>query len=193
MRKISLLLLVLIVSSAGCQTILGTMPATPTQEPVITLTNTPVPTLTSTPTPANIPPTDTSAPPAQPPTLTSPSITQAVHLVQGAVLLEDGRCCIGGIAGDTIQAQAAFTATSPQGPVTEMRVRTGGFCFAEADLVDIPWEPFTPSKSYPVQVAINWIGFFISVQYRDQAGSLSDVYCDDISVEGMPAPPSATP
>jgi len=29
----------------------------------------------------------------------------------------------------------------------------------------------------------------VSVQYRDALGNLSPVYCDDISLEGMPAPP----
>jgi hypothetical protein len=51
------------------------------------------------------------------------------------------------------------------------------------------WQPFVAQVDYPFRPPINWSGFYISVQYRDELGNLSPVYCDDISVEGMPAPP----
>jgi hypothetical protein len=44
-----------------------------------------------------------------------------------------------------------------------------------------------------VYVPINWTTFAVSVQYRDEKGNVSLVYCDDIGVEGMPATPIPTP
>lgn len=46
--------------------------------------------------------------------------------VSGVVLIEDGRCCLGAIAGSTVQIEVDFEAASPLAPVTEMRVRAGG-------------------------------------------------------------------
>jgi hypothetical protein len=112
--------------------------------------------------------------------------TKVAFPLTGSVEIEDGRCCIGGLAGDTIQAQVEFSATSPFGKVNKMRVRTAGECFTETELEVTPWEPFVPSKTYPVAVALNWIGFYISVQFQDDHGNVSPVYCDDISVEGSP-------
>ncbi len=97
---------------------------------------------------------------------------------------------MGGTAGDTIQASVTFSAASQAGPVTEMRV--GRTC-SEADLSSAPWEPFVTQKTYPVHVALNWVGWYISVQYRDSQGNVSPIYCDDISVEGMPAQPTSQP
>jgi hypothetical protein len=48
------------------------------------------------------------------------------------------------------------------------------------------WEPFVTQRSFPFTLAINWVGFYISAQYRDQHGNLSPAFCDDISLEGMP-------
>ena len=39
-------------------------------------------------------------------------------------------------------------------------------------------------------LALNWVGFYQRVQYRDALGNLSSVYCDDISLEGNPPPPT---
>jgi hypothetical protein len=50
------------------------------------------------------------------------------------------------------------------------------------------WERFAASKTFPVYVALNWVGFYVSAQFQDEHGNLSPVYCDDISVEGMPPP-----
>ena len=63
------------------------------------------------------------------------------------------------------------------------------FCFSEAEMMDAAWERFSASVTEPfVITAINWVGHYLSVQYRDSLGNLSPVFCDDISVEGMPAP-----
>lgn len=123
-----------------------------------------------------------------PPIQTLVAHTQSAYPLAGAVVWEEGRCCAGGTAGQTIQVKAKFSASSPYGEVTEMRLRTGGMCFPEVELGQVSWEPFVPEKSFPFTLPVNWVGFYISVQYRDQAGNLSPVYCDDISLEGMPPP-----
>lgn len=132
---------------------------------------------------------------AQPaPVQTAIAATKTAYPVTGSVLLAGGASATGGVAGDTIQIQAAFTGTSPYGAVTQMRVKPAGTCLTEQiQMGDAKWEPFTPAKTFPVLVAINWIGFYIAIQYQDEKGNLSPVYCDDISVEGMPSPPTATP
>lgn len=111
------------------------------------------------------------------------------YIVEGSVEFEGGRCCAGGTAGETIQVSVDFAASSSAGEVTEIRVATGSIRFDEAALADLPWEPIVPQRSYPVKVAINWVGFWISAQYRDEAGNVSPVVYDDISIEGAPAEP----
>lgn len=115
--------------------------------------------------------------------------TQSQGAVTGSVLVGGGACCVGGTAGTTINIPAAFSASSTAGSVTQMRVTTsyGGGC---ASSIGSAWEPFVASKSFPVTVVINFVGFYVSVQYQDSAGNLSAVYCDDISVEGSSAPPT---
>jgi hypothetical protein len=110
--------------------------------------------------------------------------------VYGSVVIEGGQCCVGGIAGETIEVSVAFEATSPMAEVTEMRVRSGGLHFTEEEMAYADWEEFVPIKNFSVHVAINWIGFYVTVQYRDELGHLSLVYYDDISVEGHPAAPT---
>lgn len=113
--------------------------------------------------------------------------------VYGSVVIEGGQCCIGGLAGETIEVGVAFEATSPLAEVTEMRVRSGGLHFTEDEMAYADWEEFVPYKTFSVHVAINWIGFYVTVQYRDELGNLSLVYYDDISVEGHPATPTPHP
>jgi len=113
--------------------------------------------------------------------------------VYGSVVIEGGHCCIGGIAGETIEIGVAFEASSPLSEVVEMRVRIGGLHFTDDEMAYADWEEFVPYKTFSVQVALNWVGFYITVQYRDELGNLSLIYYDDISVEGHPAPPTAHP
>jgi hypothetical protein len=125
--------------------------------------------------------------PAQPPVVqTAVVATHEAFPVRGSVEIEGGQCCVGGTEGDTIDVRAAFEASGPTAKVTEMRVSKG--CPTEDEMADVPWEPFVSERTYPVQVFINWTGFDIGVQYRDAQGNLSPVYCDDIAVEGHPAP-----
>jgi len=110
--------------------------------------------------------------------------------VEGFVILEEGRCCAGGAAGEIINVNVAFEANSPLADVTEMRVRTGGIQFNESDMDAAEWEPMGASKRLPVHITLNWIGYHVSVQYRDAQGNLSPVFHDDISVEGHPISPT---
>jgi hypothetical protein len=110
--------------------------------------------------------------------------------VEGSVVIEGGTCCVGGTAGDTVDIHIACQASSPYAEVTEMRVRAGGGGpFTEVDLAEEAWVPFMTSQTVPFGVAINWVGFYVAVQFRDALGDLSPVYTDDISVEGMPPTP----
>jgi hypothetical protein len=110
--------------------------------------------------------------------------------VEGSVVIEGGTCCVGGTAGDVVDIHVSFQASSPYAEVTEMRVRAGGGGpFTEAGLAEEAWVPFMTSLTVPFGVAINWVGFYVAVQYRDALGNLSPVYTDDISVEGMPPTP----
>ena len=179
--------------------VLITVSCTPSQgenqaaSPTAPLTLVP-PTTTHTP----ISPTEGSSQPTTPnasetPTAMTPLeiATTAAIPFTGTVQIAGGGCCIGGFDGETIQAQVSFSAASPFGRVSRMRVTSG--CFADTDLESAAWEPFADSKTYPVLVVINWTGFYICVQYQDEYGNLSPVYQDDISVEGMPRGPVVNP
>jgi hypothetical protein len=120
------------------------------------------------------------------PVQTALAQTQVAYPLTGSVTWEDGRCCAGGTAGETIQVRADFSSSSPHGDVVEMRVRTGSTCFTEEEMEQAAWEPFVPQRSFPFTLAINWVGFYITAQYRDLNGNLSPAFCDDISLEGMP-------
>jgi hypothetical protein len=110
--------------------------------------------------------------------------------VQGSVEIENGACCVGGYAGQTITLSVEYTATSPFAQVTEMRTEDflSGRCLSEPEMNQVEWEPFVLERHFPVRVVINWIGFYASVQYRDALGNISPIYCDDIAVEGHPPP-----
>lgn len=124
------------------------------------------------------------------PVLTAAAATQMAFPVTGSVLIENGRCCAGGVAGAKIPLQVQFQAASTAGKVTEMKVHLGGGCVKDpAQLAGDAWEPLRDTKTYEAALALNWVGWWISVQYRDASGNLSPVYCDDISLEGSPARP----
>ena len=170
--RLSLALLCLLIAVA-CQPSIEVSTPTPSPEPTAT----------------SVPPEPTDTPGPVGPTITPSTQTSQVT---GSVLLEDGRCCVGGIEGSTVNIKVTFEAQSLSGEVTEMRVANGGGCRTEAELNAFPWEPFAAGKTYQFGgIPINWIGYYVSVQYRDAQGNLSPVYCDDVSVEGMPRPPAS--
>lgn len=104
----------------------------------------------------------------------------------GSVAIEGGACCVGGTAGTPLNIGVNFFAAE----AAQMRVRTAGMCFDANGLNQASWETYVTHKTYVYTPPINWSGFYVSVQYRNTLGHLSPVYCDDISVEGMP--PSGT-
>lgn len=73
------------------------------------------------------------------------------HPVTGSVRLEQGRCCAGGIAGETISVTAVLEARSPAGLVTEMRVRTGATTADEATMATAPLGALRRPKGFPGQ------------------------------------------
>lgn len=184
-----------------CIFMLMTVACAPTQEASQPADSTIEPTLVS----PTVNPTYTSSLPteaiSQSATLSASEIPTAatpLHVstttdspVTGAVQIAGGGCCIGGTEGDTLQAQVSFSAASSKGQISQMRVVTG--CASDTDLESADWEPFADSKTYPVYVALNWVGFYVCVQYQDEYGNLSAVYRDDISVEGMPRAPLVNP
>lgn len=116
---------------------------------------------------------------------TAAAATRSAFPVTGSVQINNGGCCAGGKVGSTISLTLEFKASSAAAPVKEMRTRNA--CVPPAEMNDAAWEPFVTGKIFPVTITVpNWIGWYIAVQYRDAQGNLSPVYCDDISVEGMP-------
>jgi hypothetical protein len=134
----------------------------------------------------------TVAPATSPvPSLTPiPRLTSGADGVSGGIVLQNGGCCIGGIVNSTSNLRIDLPAASTGGTVMEMRLRLGGGgCAGEAEMEARPWQPYQPSLNHSLRIeAINWVGWYASVQYRDDQGRLSPVYCDDISVEGKPPP-----
>lgn len=189
-----LLVMFVAIALSGC----GTAPTggVPTTVP----TNTAAPATaivppTSTTPPTLIIPTDDISPPPTDTTDTSnpstPTITLPPSPITGEVLVEGGNSMTGGVSGETIELSVTFTASSTAGQVTEMRVGAGsGGCLPGEAMEDYPWEPFAPEKAYTTTAFINIQGWYANVQYRDDAGNISAVYCDDISVEGMPVQPT---
>ncbi len=130
---------------------------------------------------------NTATPIAQQPPFvrTALAATQKAFPVTGSVLIEGGRSAAGGTAGSQISLKVQLAASSPAGKVTEMRVQTTGGC--NQPTLTAAWEPFTPEKTFTTTLALNWVGFYVAAQFRDDNSHLSPVYCDDISLEGMPA------
>jgi hypothetical protein len=121
-----------------------------------------------------------------PPVMTALAGTRMAFPLTGSVLVNEGRCCAGGKAGSKITLTVKFQATSPNSTVSDMKVQVGGGCVSDPAQLKGGWEPFLPTRNYETSLAGNWVGWYISVQYRDAAGQLSPVYCDDISLEGSP-------
>jgi hypothetical protein len=48
-------------------------------------------------------------------------------------------------------------------------------CHGEDEMVEASWEPFMPPISYSFYTPINWVGFYVSAQYRDASSNISPV------------------
>jgi hypothetical protein len=110
----------------------------------------------------------------------SATATQLVAFpVQGSILIEAGACCVGGPEGEPIDITVSFEATSPFAAVTHMR--TEDQCLTAEEMAVVAWEPFANTKVFQFTPPVfNWFSFNASVQFKDAAGNLSPVYCDDI-------------
>lgn len=130
----------------------------------------------------SVPLVTTAAP--QPPGITITPSPTAHTAVYGSVEIEGGICCAGGQAGETIQLGVTLDAASSEGEVIEMRYVTAYIQADEERMSEEAWVPFQSELSFSTQLAVNWVGWWISVQYRDDQGNVSPIYSDDISLEG---------
>lgn len=139
-------------------------------------------------------PTKTSPPPKEP-TITTAYCDDTTPILapadwQPGVIIQDGRCCVGGLSGEKIPVSVQFLPeqTKLDEPAVEMRVvtnRGAGTIGVLEKIVCSPWEPMVAEKVYSVYVGLNWTSFWLFVQYRTSEGVMSAVYGDDIAVEGM--------
>ena len=118
----------------------------------------------------------------------SVDVGPALH---GSVLIEEGKCCVSAVAGEEVLIRAVFQVSDT---ASQMRVGFGLHAFDEAELSKSSWEAFSTTRTFHYVAPINWTGFYVTAQFKDRSGSLSPIYSDDISVEGMPAGyPLSTP
>lgn len=134
----------------------------------------------------------TRGPLPSPATRTAPPATVfTADSFEGSVILEEGICCVGATAGETIEIRARFEAESPYAPVTEMRIQASSSPLTADELAILSaWEPYRNSHTFSTTAAINWVGFYVNAQFRDAAGNSSSVYWDDIAIEGNPPAPT---
>lgn len=130
---------------------------------------------------------NTATPLAQQPPFvrTAVAATQRAYPVTGSVQIEGGRSAAGGTVGSQITLKAQYSAASPAGKVTQMRTQATSSC--RQPTLTATWEAFAVEKSFTTTLPLNWVGFYVAAQFRDEKGNLSPVYCDDISLEGAPA------
>lgn len=121
----------------------------------------------------------------QPPFVrTAVAATQKAFPVTGSVTIAGGNAIVGGVAGSKVNLKVQYYAASPLGKVTQMRTQTVTSC--KSPQLTAAWEPFTPEKTYSATLALNFVGFYVAGQFKDEKGNLSPVYCDDITLEGSP-------
>lgn len=113
--------------------------------------------------------------------------------LSGSVVIHGGACCVGGTAGDMISIDVQFEAQSAGGEVVEMRVITARAQIDPEQMAEGEWMPFRMEESYQIVLPGNWTSFWVFVQYRDSRGVVSEIYSDEIAVEGMPPDPTPTP
>lgn len=122
---------------------------------------------------------------AQPASLqTAVAATHVAYPLKGSVRIQAGRM-IGGIERKPMDIPVEFQATSPFAPVTEMRVANE--CVEKDQMDSLAWGPYAPRKIFSyTPPGFNFFWFKVAVQFRDAKGNLSPIYCDAITVEGMP-------
>jgi hypothetical protein len=169
--KLLLLLVQFVVTVACTQAGSATTRSPATAAPTTTVTNT---------VPATV--TEDGATRTLPEPAATPQVT-------GSLTIEEGRCCAGGVAGEPLAIDVAFSASSSAGEVTEMRTHTANSGCADATQMEgESWQPFAPTATFSFTPPINWVTFYVTVEFRDGAGNLSPAYCGSVAVEGEPAP-----
>ena len=114
--------------------------------------------------------------------------------VTGTVIIEGGVCCIAAIAGSTLTVTSDLTATTDYGQVVEMRIKSNyAGCATASQMEQLPWQPFALEHTDEIIVPINWLGFYVTVQFKNNHGGVSSPVCDTIAIEGMPSQGTATP
>jgi hypothetical protein len=94
-----------------------------------------------------------------------------------------------------IDVNATFTATGAAGPIAAARVRLDTYknCDHAADrIADSPWAPFENAISFTIAGGPRVYVAALTAQYRDTAGNLSGVVCDEV-LGLCPDAPTATP
>jgi hypothetical protein len=102
------------------------------------------------------------------------------------VLLNEGDCGSGGIIGEIVTLDASISVENGDPATTLMRHKTASSCLTEEELSGELWQPYLSSIEIPFEAISGWVGVYLSVQLQDDKGRMSNVLCDDISVEGMP-------
>lgn len=120
--------------------------------------------------------------------------------IEGSVNIRDmGDNRIGGIVEDTITITSDITATNEvnTGPkISQRHILSDARCmeFDDFDRLNPSWAGLTETitDEYKIETA-SFVVIFQSVEFRDDLGEYSDVYCDDVLLEGMYASPTPEP
>jgi hypothetical protein len=132
----------------------------------------------------------TNAAPGSAPTEAVPQASPTSPLVTGAIRISDGEDVVTGTAGQPLQVTVHFSASSPAGPVTQMREARVPGCAADMSN-SAAWEPFAPQKVYTIpNPPAEITAFDVSVQYRDSQENMSLFYCEDGAIQGVQTTPT---
>lgn len=102
----------------------------------------------------------------------------------GAVRIENGGvCCIGGLPGASIDIPVRFQAQSAIGEISTMRIDHAACNSLSA--IETAWEPFVTERRYTRTLPAGWSPFAVRAQYQDTTGSVSRIFCAEISLEGF--------
>jgi hypothetical protein len=88
--------------------------------------------------------------------------------------------------GETVALEANISVENADSETVLMRHKTASSCLTSEELGEEPWQPYLSSIDIPFQAISGWVGVYLNVQLQDEEGRISNVLCDDISVEGLP-------
>jgi hypothetical protein len=111
-------------------------------------------------------------------------------VVTGAIRMDDGDDLVTGPAGQPYQLTVHYSGQSSAGQVNQMRVQQVKACDLNTS-VDSPWEAFSPEKVYTIpNLPVGTTDFTLNVQFRDDKGNESLLYCGTIGLEGTQSTPA---